>query len=527
MDNTNIIEGNYKAEPVNNPPSLSVARKHFVLNILANAFYQGIYTVLTLWMTPFLMKYLGVAVFGMIPLVNTLASYMNVFTDALNVSVSRFLAIDLGEGNTNAANKTFNTALFSILGVIGLLIPAAVVTSLAFSALFQVPIGWEVDASWLFAIIAASFFISVISGIFSISSFVHSQFLLSNIVNMVSLLARIGVVFVLFTAFRAHLWYAGGGVIIGALVSLLGYTILWRRLTPQLRIKVSVFDRSRLRSLTGMGGWTLVNSVGSMLLNRVDLLVVNAYFGPVLTGGYGAMVQLAVLIEILVATVSTVFRPVFFLKFAQRDFVGLRAVAMRSVKMFGLVLALPVGLMCGFSQPLISIWLGPSFTYLSLLLIILVSHQSLNLSTRPLAYVNTAYNKVQWPGIITLICGMASVAADILVARFGLWGYLGIAGSTALIWTVRNAIYVPIYTSRHMGQPWYTFFPSLIWSIIGTALVGSTAYLLTKVYMPNNWLVLAVFASFISFLYAGFVWAVAMDSIDRKLVLELIPLKRK
>lgn len=526
MDTPVVAEKNSKLEPVMLSPSLSGARKYLVLNVLSNVVYQGAYAALSFWMTPFLISYLGIAAFGMIPLVNTLTSYMGVFTTALNLAVSRFLSIDLGEGNDVAANKTFNTALFILIGVIVALIPVAVATSIVFPTLFQVPPGWERDASWLFAMVASSFFVSVIVGIFSLSPFIHSRFLSSNIVNFTGLLARVGIVVLLFNAFQAHLWYAGGGILVGALVSLLGNIILWRKLTPQLHIKVSDFDRSRLRSLTGMGGWTLVNSVGGMLLDRVDLIAVNAFFGAVVTGGYGAIVQLSVLIEVLVNTVSTVLRPVILLKYAQEDFIGLRAVAFRSVKLFGLALALPVGLMCGMSRPLISNWLGASYAYLSPLLVILVCHLSLNLSVRPLLYVHNAYNKVKWPGIVTMLSGAASVAADILLGKWGLWGYLGIAGSTAVIWTFKNAFYMPIYTSRIMGQPWWSFLPCLKWSIIGTLFVGLAAYGLTLVYVPGNLFTLALSAAPVSLAYVGVVWAIGLDHADRQLLRDLSPLKR-
>lgn len=502
------------------------ARQGFLVNVFSNVGFIVAQTVVSLWMTPYLIGQLGIAAFGMIPLVNTLTSYLSVFTAALNSAISRFLGIDLGRGDDVAANRTFNTALFGLIVLIIALIPAAVATSLVFPAIFKVPLGWERDVSWLFAIVAAAFFVTVISGIFALSPFIHSRFLLSNIANFAGLLARLVITIALFTALRARLWYVGGGILAGALVSLCGYTLLWRKLTPQLHVRVSEFDRSRMRPLTAMGGWMVVNMVGAMLLDRVDLIVVNIYYGAAVTGGYGAVVQLAVLVDSLVTVTSTVIRPVILLKYAQGDLLGLQHIASQSVKLLGLALALPVGLMCGFSRPLISIWLGPSLAYLSLLLVIVVCHLSLNLSVRPLLYVHNAYNKVRWPGIVTLLCGVASVTADILVAQWGKWAYLGIAASTAVIWTFKNAFYMPIYTSHIMRQPWWTFLPCLTWSIIGTLFVGFAAYGLSLVYMPSNWFTLTISAAFVSLVYAGFVWAIGLDRVDKQLLMDLFHLNR-
>ncbi len=520
-----VTEKNKKIEPALLPPRTSSARKNFALNVISNVAFQGVHTVVALWMTPFLISYLGIAAFGMIPLANTVTAYMGVFTTSLNLAISRFMAIELGAGDDVSANKTFNTAFFTLLGIIITLIPVAIIISIFFSSLFQIPLGWERDASWLFALVVAAFFLSVITGMFGLSPFIHSRFLLSNTVNILGLIARIVLVLILFSAFKAHLWFAGAGIMVSGLVAIVGYIILWRKLTPQLHIQISDFDRSRLSSLTGMGGWTLVNQLGGMLLDRVDLIVVNAFFGAAITGGYGAVVQISILVDTLVTTISTVIRPMILLKYSQKDFLGLRDIAFRSVKLFGLALALPVGLMCGLARPLLSIWLGPSFAYLSILLVIVVGHMSLNLSIRPLNYIHNAYNRVKWPAIVLLFCGAASAGADFLVALYGKWGYLGIAASTAVIWTVKNAFYVPIYTSHIMKQRWWTYIPCQRYSIIGTLFVGLTAYGSTLIYMPNNWLSLAISGVLISIVYSGIVWILGLDSTDKHLLMELLPLK--
>jgi membrane protein EpsK len=448
---------------------------------------------------------------------------MAVLTTALNSAVSRFLAIDLGKGDISAANKTFNTALLGLVGIILVLSPAIFIGSWAFPSLFQVPSGWEKDASWLFLIVALAFLVTVIGNNFAISPFVHSRFLLGNVVNLAGLLARVGFIVTLFSVFSARIWYAGGGILVGALVSLLGYVVLWRKLTPELHVKVSAFDRSRLKSLMGMGGWVVVNMAGAMLLARVDLIVVNAYFGATMTGGYGSVAQFSLLLEYLVSAVATTIRPVVLAKYAQQDFPGLQRLAFQSVKLLGLTLALPVGLLCGFSRPLLTIWLGPAYEYLSPLLIVIVCHQSLNLSVRPLLDVQNAHNRVRWPGIVTLLSGGATLILAILFAAWGKWGAVGVAVAGGIAWTAKNGVYMPIYTARIMKLPWWTFLPALSASIIGTLFVGMASYGSTLVKMPDNWLSLAESGASISLLYAVIVWTMGLRHEERQLLKNLLP----
>jgi O-antigen/teichoic acid export membrane protein len=497
------------------------ARQRFLVNVSSNVTFITASAVANLWLTPFLIGHLGIAAFGMIPLANSIMSYAAVLTTALDSAVSRFLTIELEQRDELAANKTFNTALFAVVGVIVALSPVVVTISLAFPYIFNVPPGWEKDASWLFATIAVAFFVMVIGSSFAVSPFVHSQFLLSNIANFAGLVARIGFIIILFSLLPARLWYAGGGALIAALVSLLGFVLLWRKLTPELHVQITAFDRSRLQSLMGMVGWVVVNMVGTMLLSRVDLIVVNAFFGAAMTGGYASVVQFSLLMEYLVSAAGTAVRPVILIKYAQQDLVGLQLLSSQSVKLLGLALALPVGLLCGFSRPLLSVWLGPSYQYLSVLLVIVIFHQSLNLSVRPLLHVQNAYNKVRWPGIATLLSGGASLGLAILLATWGKWGAAGVALAVAVSWTAKNAFYMPIYTAHIMKLRWWNFLPCLGPSVIGTLFVGLASYGLTLVRMPNNWLTLAGSAAIVSLVYAVVVWALGLSRTDRQLLKEL------
>ncbi len=509
-------------EPALQPLGLESARKRFVANALSNAVFIAIQALANLWLTPFLIGYLGMATFGMIPLANSIASYMSILTNALNNALSRFLVIDLGRGDAQAANKTFNTALFSLAGFILALSPVAVILTIAFPILFDVPAGWEADTRWLFALVALTSFVTVIASNFGVSAFIHSKFLLTNTINFIGLAARIGFIVILFALFPPRLWVAGGGALVAAVISLLGFTVLWRKLTPQLHVRLTAFDRSQLQALMGMGGWVIVNTLGGMLLARVDLLVVNAFFGAALTGGYGSVAQFALLVEYLADAATTVTRPIILIKYAHHDFAGLRRLASQSVKLLGLALALPVGLLCGFSRPLLSVWLGPEYQYLSILLIIITAHQSVNLSVRPLLYVQTAYNRIRWPGIATLLSGVGSLGLGVLLAMWGRWGAAGVALAVAIAWTAKNALYIPIYTAHIMKLRWWSFLPSLIPGAAGTLIVGIVSYGLTMVQMPHHWFTLGVSAAVVSLLYVVGVWLLGLNPDERQMSGDLL-----
>ncbi len=90
-------------------------------------------------------------------------------------------------------------------------------------------------------------------------------------------------------------------------------------------MKVRSFDRTQFKEQFSMGGWMVVNMIGALLLSRADLLVVNAFYGAVTTGGYASLVQFTLFMEYLVTAAGNVIRPVILIKYAQEDFSGLKA----------------------------------------------------------------------------------------------------------------------------------------------------------------------------------------------------------
>ena len=145
------------------------------------------------------------------------------------------------------------------------------------------------------------------------------------------------------------------------------------------------------------------------------------------------------------------------------------------------------------------------------------------LAVRPLLYVQSAYNKVRIPGIIQLISGFVNLIFAIIVARWGKWGVVGVAIVGAVVWTIKNTIFVPIYTAYIMNQKWWTFVPSLVGSLLGTLIVGAASYIATLLYMPHDWLGLGVLVILVSLLYGIGVMVIGFNRADWKLIRDILP----
>lgn len=501
-----------------NPQLPDIARSRFVMNVGSNVCYAALNTALMVWYVPFLVRHLGVAAYGMIPLANSLVMYASVISTSLDVSINRFLAIDLNQGNDAGANRTFNTALALSLAACGILLLPAGIAGYFFPVLFNVPAGLELSTQFLFASVAVTMLTAILSGNFGVASVITHRFDLRNIVRSLTSLSRVGIVALCFLFWPASLWFVAAGFMTSAWIGLIGDVLVWRRLAPQLYIDRREIDRHQFRALMGLSGWSAINQAGSLLLMQVDLLIVNAIFGAEMTGRYGSVLLFPALIYTMTETVIAVLSPAIMARYAMGDIEGMRRMASRSVKLLGIGLALPIGLLCGFSRPLLNLWLGPEFTSLDVLLILLTGHLTLNLSMRPLSYVLTAYNRVKVQGLFTLALGVVNAVLAIALARWGGWGAAGVAAAGAIVWTIRNAVFLSSYSAVLMRLRWWTFYSPPAAGALGTLCIALAGRFVSQLWWPTSWLALGAMAAAIAGLYGVIACAISLNRSDRELL---------
>lgn len=509
-----------KIQPSAQTPNakLSEARQRFPINVLSNVAWLVLNVITGIWYTPYLIGRLGVAAYGLVPLASSVTSYMTIVTQGFNSAVSRFLTIDLAKGDADAANRTFNTAIAGGLTIAAILLPIALILSWFAPHIFDVPLEHERNAQWLVLFTTVAFITTTFASSFAISSYVYHRFDLRLLVNIVRLTAQMGSVVVLFSVLSPQMWQVGVGIFLSSLFFLLGHGALWRKLTPELEIRLNRFDSSRLKQMLGFSGWVLVDRVGTLLLLNIDLIVANLIFGAEVAGRYGSVIIFPTLLRTLVATVDAVLVPILVTLYAQNNYSGLVRFSHLSVKFIGLAMALPIGLLCGLGKPLLAVWLGPEFSDLSWLVVTLVGHLCINITVIPLFSLLAATNNLRIPAIATLAMGVVNVALAVAFALWSGWGYISIAVAGAIVLTAKHAIFTPLYSARIIKLPWWTFLPSTMAGVVGCLAIGTGTYWISSTWTLTGWGHLALVAVITSGIYVSAAYSWGLDADDRHLL---------
>jgi O-antigen/teichoic acid export membrane protein len=497
-------------------------RGRFALNVLSSLVMLGLNVATGLWLTPYLITHLGVAVFGLVPLAASVTAYLSIVNSALNSAVGRFLTIDIRRGLLDVANRTFNTSLWGSIALAAGFFPVVVGFSVVAPDVFDMPPGQEEAASWLFGMVMVSYFVGLVRSAFSVAAFASNRFDLQNAITASNLVVRLLMIVLLFQLAAPQVWHVGVGTVVGVVASLGIAVMVWRRLLPELRVDRHAFDRSRLADLFAMSGWMMINQVGTLLFLNMDLIIVNLFLGAEAEGRYGSVMQWPVLLRTFASTVAAVLTPVVLAHFARQDLGRITRISQQAVKLLGLSVALPVGLVCGLSRPLLRVWLGPDFSDLAILLSTLTLHLCVNLAVMPLFSVQVTLGKVKWPGIVTLVMGLVNLGLATWWVGLRADG-LGVALAGAVVLTLKNAVFTPIYGAHILKIHWSGFTARMVPGILGAVGVGLAGYWLTCRYPLDNWGMLAAAAALVSVIYAGVVFLVVLNREDRQLLRGFVP----
>jgi len=494
-------------------------------NIIANITYFLVSVAIGLLLVPYFISTLGIAAYGLIPLTSSVTGYVAIVIQSMNSTVSRFLTIDLQKYDYVAANRTFNTAFFGLSLVIALMIPIVLIISYFVPVIFNVPAGQEMGAIILFICASCAFFIRSLNGTFTVQLFAYNRLDMINLVNIVNLLVQVGLTVLLFWLEGPHLVFVGVGYLAGALVASTVAIILAKSVCPHMHLSSGSFDRSLVKDLGEMGGWLFINQIGTLLFLQIDLIVVNILFGATLAGEYAIVLSWGNQLRSIAGVFAGVLTPMILTFYAKEHTETMIQVTKSAVKLMGLTMALPIGLVCGFAPQLLTVWVGAKYAFLAPLMILLSVHLLINLSVLPLFSINTAYNKVRLPGIVTLILGIGNLALAVILSLFTGWGYYGVAAAGAIVLTFKNAVFTPWYAAKVIGVGSHTFTKAMFPGLVAGLLLGVIAVIL-GIFLPLSTLIpLIITGLVLSLIYAILMWRIGLSAGERKLFGSYLPEK--
>lgn len=484
-------------------------KKQVPKNIFVNIISFGSTVLIGLWLTPYLLKSLGIIAYGLIPLAMFFSQYVGVILNSLNMSINRFLLISLQKKQDQNANEIFNTAFVIILAftIIQAIIMAVILFDITF--FFNISDDLIEDSIWLFGLTFVGFSLSLLRSVFGTSLFAYNRLDKLRFIDIFQNVIRLTTIVSLFVYDSPSLKYIGIANLLASICSFLPTYYYFKKYTPQLKINIFSFKKHRVSELSKLSVWILVNQVGVLLFGNVDLYLVNKFIGSNATGEYAIILQVTSLFRTMAGLLAGVLAPVIMIYYSNKEHEKIKKILVLAAKLLAIVMVVPLAIAVSFSGDLISIWLGSDFRYLANIISYSLLFLLFAVPTMPLYSVNVAYNKVKLPAILTISLGIVNVLSIYLLIVYTNLGLWSVVIARLFYEFMYNSVFMSVYVSKITKASYKMFFQIPIISFISFVIIYLFIYLIInfiniKTFFEISYFSVIVFIIFMPLLYILF-----------------------
>ncbi|MBI9102585.1 MAG: oligosaccharide flippase family protein [Spirochaetales bacterium] len=412
--------------------------KQVLLNFGVHLMSFGLQFVLGIFLTPFLIEAFGIESFGIIRLATNTTSYVAIIATSFSGAVNRFFIIELQKKEELNAIKIFNTALIVNLVFFLLCFPIMLLISLNSEKIFSIPDKDITASHFLFFTVQLGFFLGIFSVPFRAPAFAANRLDITNGIEIAKKLMRVVFTIIAATFFFQTIASLGAAFLLMDIITLTLVVTAGFKFAPYLKMGFKYFDKENAKALFTMSGWLLVDAVGTLLFLNSDMMLVNIFYGAEASGRFSALIVWITLIRNVGNIFASVISPLIYKAYSKGEEAELERLLIFGTRIISIVVGIIIGLVVGYSENLLSLWLGPEFGDSALLLSVMLLPWCFTLAMGPVYTVKTAYNYIKVPTFMLIGFGILNIGVILFCVKVLGLGVLSIPFCAAVIFTIRH-----------------------------------------------------------------------------------------
>jgi len=465
--------------------------RQLAINMIAQFGVFAISLSISFFLTPYIVKKLGIEAYGFWGLSNNIIGYLQLATVSLNSMAGRFISIEYHKGNVEKANQYFSSVFFAncILSVLILLCSVGIIVFLP--DIVNISSGLLLDVRLLFALLAANNILLLVFNVYQVSTFIKNRLEISSLRNLGSKFLWLFSIVILLGLFPAKLWFLGCSIMLSSVYLVAVNCQICRKLTPELQVNIRLFDFHSIKELLSTGIWNLITKVGIILHEGCDLLLANWFISAASMGVISLTLMIPNYVRQIFAQLSSSFAPQLTKDFAQNNLMKIQDEISKSIKIFSILVIPVLTVLFVYGDVFFSLWVpSQNAKLLQWLTIAGCSEFVINMPFESFWNVFTVTNKIKGSSIYFLV--NSAVVFVIVVCCLSLCDdtitkmYIIVAVRNVFS-IIRGLFFLPIYSAHCLQLPWYTFYPRIIKPLSGILFTLALALCMRNIYLPLSW----------------------------------------
>lgn len=479
-------------------------KKQTAINLIAKTISYGTTMAISFFLTPYLVAKIGKEAYSFYPMANNFVNYMGVITIALNSMGSRFITVALTKENRKKANEYFYSILISniILSVILLIPMTGIIVFL--DRILNIPLDIVLSVRILFGLVFLSMLVNLLTNVFGVAVFSQNRMDLSSLCDILVGISRVVLYLFLFMCFKANLAFIGIVSLAVALITGVIQFIYTQKLLPFMQYSRQYFNAQAVKEVLASGIWNSVNQIGTVLLSTVGLMLCNILYGVSEAGDYSIALTVPQFVNGIVSMLSSTLMPGLTITYARGNKSATLQYVKSAQKLMAILINIPIAVFMAVGENFFRLWTPTVDPHkLQILSVLAVGYILVTSVAWPVSNMNTVMNRVKIPALVMVGTGVLNIVVICVLYSTTNLGIYSVPLSQLILFVANRAVFVCTYSAKCLHEKWYIFYPPLLRSLMGAAILFIISCFVNKMTNPNSWIVLIIECVFLGVI--GFV----------------------
>jgi len=467
-----------------------INKRQLVTNVGSSWFSLGFDVLVGLFLSPFLLHWLGDTAFGIWVLIFSITGYYGLFDLGIRSSVVRYVSKFTATDDIEDLAKLINTSLFtySCIGVFSLLV--TVFLSFYVDHIFKIPPEFHSTARWLLLMVGASVGIGFPLGVVGGYLDGLQRFYINNWANIAGDIARLVLIILAVRHGRGLLTIAAITVLLPIVLYVIRGIIAYRILPVPFGFRY--VDRATFRTMANYSGVTLIIMVATQLKFKTDNLVIGTMISAAAVTYFSIGARIVSYAQQMVMALAQNFLPLASQSEATGNTNRLRKVFLAGNRVCAFT-AFPITVtLLILGRSVIEVWVGKRYVATSYsVLVILIIPATLMWAQAASGRVLFGISKHRTWAFVTLGEGIANLVLSIILVRF--YGILGDAFGTAIPLSCTMLFFMPRHLCKKLDIHLRTFVrESYTLPFLLSLPLAAVLLLMQRWFVPHNYRQLAI-----------------------------------
>ena len=464
--------------------------------------------------------------YGFLNIANNFVLWAQVVVSALNTLASRYITIHLHKGEEQEASEYFSSVFFANMFMAAVFLVPAIFVIVFLDRMFQVPAGVLGDVQILWAFVFLNFFISIITSVFSTSTYSMNRLELSSVATIVTELARLGVLYIAYRFFTPYLFYIGMASVVSTSLMAVANAGFTKKLLPGIRITVKNFRLDKVKELVSLGAWNSVTRLGQMLLDGLDTIIANIFINPEAMTTLSFAKVVPTTLSSLMGTMVGVFAPSITIAYAKGNKKELMDTLKSSNRIMIFMMSIPIAFVTAYGDKFFELWLPhktpAEVTEVYYLSVLSMGVLFVSASIQVLYQVFIITKKIKLNSIVIVVSGVITTTMVFVLLNTTDLGLYAIAGVSVIVGLIRNMVFTPIYAAKCLEVKWTTFYGDIFMGLASIGLITVVAMLSKLILSMDNWIEFFVSGAFMGCVALVLNFFVVLGKTERQMVLDKV-----